>query len=180
MSPIQAPEMTGSGAAAPPGASRPELMSPLGYLVMAGVMAATAGLVYVVTASFHDAGPRPVLDARYEELDLGPFVRELAADGSSLVRDQFMARIVLVLNTGHPRLAEIKGLVEKRRNLMKDIVWREILYPKSDEELRRATVLDALAEEIKRSLNATLGASKEGPEVVARVIIPESRLPARR
>ncbi len=180
MPPTQAPEKAESGPAAPAEAPAKRLMSPMGYIVVAAVMAVTAGVVYFVTSSFHDTQPKPTLDPMYEEMDLGQFTRELAPDAVNLVREQFMIKIVLVLNSNYKKLAEMKGLIEKRKNLMKDTIWREILYPKSDADLRKATILDSLALEIKQNINAMLGASKEGQEMISSVLIPESRLPARR
>lgn len=176
----QATEKAEGGPALLAEPSQNHLMSPMGYIVVAGVMALTAGIVYFVTATLQDTQPKGVLDPVYEEMDLGQFSRELAPDTVTLVRDQFMVKIVLVLNSNYKKLAEMKGLVEKRKNWLKDSIWREILYPKSDADLRKAGILDALAAEIKQNLNAMLGASKEGQEMISRVLIPESRLPARR
>jgi flagellar basal body-associated protein FliL len=181
MPPTQAPEKAEGGApAAEAKAGGKRLMSPMGYVVVAAVMAVTAGVVYVVTSSFHETAPKPTLDPMYEEMDLGQFTRELAPDAVNLVREQFMVRVVLVLNSNYKKLAEMKALVEKRKNLMKDIVWGEIIYPKTDADLRKGTILESLKLEVKQRINSELGASKEGQEMIARVIIPESRLPARR
>jgi flagellar basal body-associated protein FliL len=181
MPPSQAPEKTDAGAAAPaPGAERKRLMSPAGYIVVAGVMAVTAAVVYFVTSSFHDTAPKPQIEGMYEELDLGSFARELAPDSVNLVREQFMVKVILVLNPNFKKLAEMKTLVEKRKNSLKDVIWREILHPKNDADLRKATVLESLSMEIRQRLNAELGASKEGQEMISKVIFPENRLPARR
>ena len=113
----------------------------------------------------------------YEEIDLGQFSRELPPDQSNLVRDQFMVKVVLLLNPNYKDLAEVKGLVQKRTNLLKHIVSTEIIHPKTEGELRNSGVLESLGNELRQSLNAVFGASKDGQEVIHKVIFPESRLP---
>lgn len=155
-------------------------MSPLGYVVLAAVMLVTAGMVYVVTRSFQDAVPTPPLREAYEEIDLGPFSRDLAADASGLPRDTFMVKVVVLLNPNVRDPAGIRAQVERRRNLLKDVVLTEVLVRKSDAELRHPGVLDALRSELRRRLNAELGPGGDGQEVIQKVIFPDSRLPGPR
>ncbi|MFN3485362.1 MAG: flagellar basal body-associated FliL family protein [Planctomycetota bacterium] len=168
-----------AGSAAPP-AARP-LLSPAGYVVTAAAMAVTAVVVYLVTAHFRGGGAPsgPVLET-YEEIVLGPISRELAADAAGLLREEFMIHVVLVLNPRRRNLAEVKAQVERRRNLLRDIVSTEIVYAKTEAELRRPGVLEALKAEIKARVNAELGGAGDGQEVVLKVIFPESKVPARR
>jgi len=172
-----AAERTEAAGAAPAASPSRRLMSPLGYIVVVAIMGVTAGVVYFVTSNFHDTGHKPVIQEAYEEVELGQFSRELAPDPSNLVRDQFMIKVVLLLNPNTKDLAEVKPLVDKRKNLLKHIVSTEVILPKSEAELRNPGVLEALGNELRQRLNAEFGASKDGQEVIHKVIFPESRLP---
>lgn len=163
----------GAPAAAPPR----RLMSPLGYAVVLAIMAVTAGVVYFVTRNFHDTGQKSVIHEAYEEIDLGQVTRELAPD-ANLVREQFMVKIVLLLNPNNKNLTELKPQVEKRKNLLKHIVLTEIIYRKSDAELRNPDVLEMLGNELRQRLNAEFDTAKDGQEAIHKVIFPDSRLPA--
>jgi len=162
------------------GARRP-LLSPGGYFVVGLVMIVTFGVTYFFTRHLGLGGGSPAAPFRetYEEIALGVMSRDLTADGASLVRDQFAVNVVLVLNPRAGNMAQVRGSVERRRNLLKHIVSSEILHSKSDADLRRPGVLDALQAEIRQRLNAELGA-KDGQDLIAKVIFPESKLPARR
>jgi flagellar basal body-associated protein FliL len=152
-------------------------MSPLGYVVVVAVMGVTAGVVYFVTRNFHDTAPKSIIHEAYEEIDLGQVTRELAPD-ANLVREQFMVKIVLLLNPNNKKLEELKPQVEKRKNLLKHIVLTEIIYRKSDAELRNPDVLEMLGNELRQRLNAEFDTTKEGQEAIYKVIFPDSRLPA--
>jgi flagellar basal body-associated protein FliL len=170
-------EATSGPAAAPP----KRLLSPAGYIVVAGVMLLTAGVVYFVTKNFHNTAPKPAIHEEYEEIDLGQVSRELAPVAGDILREQFMVRIYLQLNSHFKDIGEMKSLVEKRKNLLKDIVWSEIIDPKSEAELRSPGILETLRAEIKHRLNSELGSQgKEGEEIIQRVIFPDHRLPNRR
>jgi flagellar basal body-associated protein FliL len=163
---------------AAPSAARP-LFSPAGYAVVGAVMAVTAAVVYFVTAHFRGGGAAPILEA-YEEISLGPVSRELAADASGLLREEFMIHVALVLNPRRGDLAQVKAQVERRRNLLRDIVSTEIVHARPEGELRRPGILEALKSEIKARLNAELGGAGGGQDVILKVIFPESKVPARR
>jgi flagellar basal body-associated protein FliL len=179
------PDLTPPGAAAEiapapePEARRP-LLPPAGYLVVGLVMIVTFGLTYFFTRHLGLGGPTagPIRET-YEQIGLGVMSRELATDGASLVRDQFAVHVALVLNPRLENLPQVKAQVERRRDLLKHIVATEILYPKSDADLRRPGILDALQAEIKKRLNEELGA-KGGQETIAKVIFPDSKVPPRR
>lgn len=169
-------ERTEAGAAyASPG----RLMSPLGYVVVAAIMAVTAGVVYLATRNFQDAGQNPMIQEAYEEIDLGQVQRELSPD-ATLLREQFMVRVVLLLNPHHRDLAEVKSQVERRRNLLKHIVLTEIIYRKSDAELRSPDILETLGSEMRQRLNAEFNTTRDGQGAIHKVIFPESRLPSHR
>jgi flagellar basal body-associated protein FliL len=182
MAPPTAPATDKADAASAPATAPPKrLMSPAGYIVVSAVMLLTAGVVYFVTKNFHNAAPRPAIHEEYEEIDLGQFSRELAPAAGDILREQFMVRIYLQLNPHFKDIGEMKALVEKRKNLLKDIVGSEIINPKSDAEFRSPGILETLRTEIKQRINTELGAQdKEGQEIIQRVIFPDTRLPNRR
>jgi flagellar basal body-associated protein FliL len=156
------------------------LLSPAGYLGLAVATAVTAFIVIRATSAFHEAGPATSEHDGYEEVDLGQVTRELAPEAGGLMRDPFMLRVVVVLNPKVREPGALKVQVERRRNLFRDIVWSEIVNPKSDAELRKPAVLEAMKGEIRQRLNQELGGSKDGQEQIVRVIFPERRLPERR
>jgi len=167
-----------SGALGSPATER--LLSPSGYLAVAGGMVVAIILVLRATAAFQEpAGPVATHDG-YDEVDLGQVTWDLAPEAGGLVREPFMLRIVVVLNPKVRDVAGAKLQVERRRNLFRDIVWSEILNPKSEAELRKPAVLEAMKEEIRRRLNDELRGWKDGQEAIERVIFPDRKLPERR
>jgi hypothetical protein len=158
------------------------LMSPAGYAVCMAAMAVTAGIVYLATRGFGRAGPgpQPRLVEPFVEVPLGRFSRELPPDDRSLARDSFMVDITLRLNPRYAALEESRAVVERRRSLLKDIVWREMIYRLTEGELRQAAVLDTLGERIRRRLNVELGSPRDGQELIEKVLFPDIHLPARR
>jgi flagellar basal body-associated protein FliL len=182
MPPAPAPEKAGaSGAyyALPPAAPR-RLLSPAGYAGLIAAMILTVLIAVRVTASFQDGGATATVREGYEEVDLGQVTRELAPEAGGLVRDPFMLKVVLVLNPKVRDLGSVKAQVERRRNLFRDIVWSEIVNPKSDADLRKPATLETLKAEIRQRINQELGGPKDGQDLVSRVIFPERRLPERR
>ena len=85
-----------------------------------------------------------------------------------------------MLNPKARDLGALKSQVERRRNLFRDIVWSEIVNPKSDADLRKPAMLETLKAEIRQRINQELGGTKDGQEPVSRVLFPERRLPERR
>jgi hypothetical protein len=96
------------------------------------------------------------------------------------MRDPFMLRVVVVLNPKWRDPGALKLQVERRRNLFRDIVWSDVVNPKSDADLRKPAVLDAMKGEIRQRLNQELGGPKDGQEQIVRVIFPERRQSERR
>jgi|SRR5579859_2175118 len=180
MAPPAASEKTGfSGSSAslkgPPRSDR--LLSPAGYVAVAVGLVITVVIVLRATASFQDgSGPASVPDG-YDEVDLGPVNRELAPEAGGLVRESFMLKVSVVLNPKVRDLAGLKLQVERRRNLFRDIVWSEIINSKSDAELRKPAVLEAMKAEIRQRLNAELGGTRDTQEPIVRVIFPDRKLP---
>ncbi|MBV8881383.1 MAG: flagellar basal body-associated FliL family protein [Planctomycetaceae bacterium] len=183
MAPTAAGERTGAGGSSaalrsPVAADR--LLSPGGYLAVAVGLVVTIVIVLRSTAAFQDAGGAAPAPDGYEEVDLGQLNRDLAPEAGGLVRDPFMLRVVVVLNPKARDLGGLKLQVERRRNLFRDIVWSEILNPKTDADLRKPAVLESLKSEIRQRLNQELSGTKDGQEMIVRVIFPERRLPERR
>ena len=155
-------------------------MSPAGYVGVGVLLLFTMFIVVRITSSFQEGGVVSPIRDGYEEVDLGQVTRELAPEPGSLVRDPFMLKVILVLNPKVRDLGQLKSQVERRRNLFRDIVWSEIINPKSDSELRKPALLDTLKVEIRNRINQELGGAKEGTDLISRVIFPERRLPERR
>lgn len=164
--------------------SRAPLFSPAGFVVLLGVMVVEAVVVYLAAVLLAPrTAPAPVaaLSRSYVEVELGPYARELSAgDAIGSAPDRFILTISLVLNPRFGNLGELRRSVEDRKNLLKHLVSSEILHRLGDADLRKPDLLEFLAAEIRRRVNAELPSGKEGVEVVERVIFPESKLPVRR
>ena len=146
-------------------------------IVLAGVL---AGWILSARKPPAPSAPRPAIERRYEQVDLGVFRKELLVDAATLVHEPFEVKVGLVLNPEYGDLAVYRPLVEKRRDLLRHIVQTEIVNPKGDGELRQPTILDALSTRIRERLNAELGKSPAGQDMIQKVIFPESKLPPRR
>jgi flagellar basal body-associated protein FliL len=181
MAPASAPEKTGTSGqyySVPPPPPR-RMMSPMGYLGVGLAMIVSVFIVFRLASSFQGGGSTTTVQDAYEQVDLGQFTRELAAEAGGLVRDPFSLKVVVVLNPKVRDRAGLRAQVERRRDLFRDIVWSEILNTKSDADLRKPALLEGMKGEIKQRLNQELG-SKDGEELISRVIFPERRLPERR
>jgi flagellar basal body-associated protein FliL len=177
-----APERTGASGAyysVPPPPPR-HLLSTAGYVGLGAVALVSAFLVIKAVAVFSEGGSSSSTQEGYEEVDLGQMTRELAPEAGGLVRDPFMLKVVLVLNPKVRDLAGLKAQVERRKNLYRDIVWSEIFNAKSDADLRKPALVEAMKNEIRLRLNMELGGQKEGQEMISRVIFPDRRPPERR
>jgi flagellar basal body-associated protein FliL len=138
------------------------------------------GTWWIVKSFSHAPEPKIEELGPHTELLLGKFARELAPDPQNMVRDVFMVEVRLVLNPRTKHLDEVKGKVTERINLLKDLVWTEVLYAKSDAELRKARVVETLKAEIRERVNTVLGRSKDGQDAVDKVIFSDIRLPSRK
>ena len=157
-----------------PGAGKVVL---LGALVVAGL---AGGLLLMARKpSAPPPAPAPI-QRPYEQVELGTFRKEVLVDASTFVREQFEVKVALLLNPEYGDLAVMRPLVERRRDLLRHIVATEIIHPKSDSDLRKPTILESLNQEIRARLNAELGLSPAGQELVHKVIFPDSKLPLRR
>jgi flagellar basal body-associated protein FliL len=174
------PSGGGSSAALRSPAPPERLLSPAGYLAVAVGMVVAMVLVMRATAAFQEpGGPGPSHDT-YDEVDLGQVNWDLSPEATGLVREPFMLRIIVVLNPKVRDLAALKLQVERRRNLFRDIMWSEILSTKTEADLRKPAVVEAMKAEIRQRLNAELGGPRDGQEMIDRVIFPDRKLPERR
>ncbi|HZE96535.1 MAG TPA: flagellar basal body-associated FliL family protein [Planctomycetota bacterium] len=182
MAPTAASEKTGASESSemlrPPPSER--VLSPAGYVGLAVVIGVTIAIVLRATAAFQETGGTPAVRDDYEDVDLGQVSRELAPEGGGLMRDPLTLRVVVVLNPKVPDPAALKLQVERRRNLFRDIVWSEIFNAKSDADLRKPAGLEALKTEIRQRLNQELGGTKDGQEMIVRVVFPDRKVPERR
>jgi len=182
MPPATVPERTGASGPyftvpAPPPR---RMLSPMGYLGLGLAMIVAMVVVFSVMSAFRDAGTAAVIQDGYEQVDLGQMTRELAPEAGGLVRDPFTLKVVLVLNPKSRDLGALKAQVERRRDLFRDIVWSEIISPKSDADLRKPAMIETLKGEIRQRLNQELSGNRDGQELISRVLFPERRLPERR
>jgi flagellar basal body-associated protein FliL len=182
MSPASAPEKTGASGQYYSMPSQParRMMSPMGYLGLGLAMIVTIVIVFRAASSVQGGGTTTPVGDGYETVDLGTFTRELSAESGGLVRDPFMLKVVVVLNPKVRERGAAKAQVERKRELFRDIVWDQILDSKSDAELRKPAVIETLKTEIRQRINKELGGTKDGEEMISRVIFPERRLPERR
>ena len=182
MPPTTAPERTGaSGAYYPVPAPPPRrMLSPVGYLGLVVAALLTAFVILWIVSSFQSPGTGPAVQERYQTVDLGQFARELSPEPGALVREPFMLKVFLRLNPEIRDIASLKSQVERRRDFFRFIVFSEIIDKKSDAELRRSGIVDALLTEIKDRLNRELGSSRDGQAPISQVFYSERRLPERR
>lgn len=182
MSPASAPEKTGASGqyySVPPPAPR-RMMSPMGYLAVVLVMIVTIFIVFRLASSFQGGGTTTSVQDVHETVDLGPFTRELAPEAGGLVRDPFMVKVVVELNPKARDRGALKAQVERRRDVLRDIVWDQLLNSRSDADLRKPAVIELLKTELRQRFNQELGGTKDGEEKISRVLFPERRLPERR
>ncbi|HEX7898206.1 MAG TPA: hypothetical protein VF950_10625 [Planctomycetota bacterium] len=171
---MAAPAAPRTAPLAPPGPGRMALVV---AIILAGV--AVGGALSLRKPPAPSA-PRPSIERRYEQVDLGTFRKELLVDAAALVHEPFEVKVALVLNPEYGDLAVYRPLVEKRRDLLRHIVQTEIVNAKGDGDLRKPTVLETLTLEIRKRLNDELGKSTAGQDMIQKVIFPESKLPLRR
>ena len=173
MPPTTAPERTGaSGQYFVPAPPPRRMLTPGGYLALGVAALVTAFIILRVLSSFQGGGTGPATGDRFQQVDLGQFTRELAPEAGTLVREPFMLRVVLVLNPEARDLAVLKSQVERRRDLFRHIILREILKSKSDAEMRKPAIVDTLMIEIKDRINKELASSRDAQESISRVLFP--------
>ena len=171
---MAAPATSRSAPPTPAGAGRMILVV---GIILAGV---ALGWALSLRKPAGPTSPRPAVERRYEQVDLGTFRREILIDVATLVHEPFEIKAALVLNPEYGDLAVYRPLVEKRRDLLRHIVQTEIVNAKGDGDLRKPTVLETLSVEIRKRLNTELGPSAAGQDMILKVIFPESKLPVRR
>jgi flagellar basal body-associated protein FliL len=177
MPPTTAPERTGASGAyyqlpVPPSAPPRRLLTPAGYLALGIAALITAFIILRLVSSFQAGATGPATQDRYQQVDLGQFSRDLSPEAGALIREPFMLKVVLVLNPDVRDLGALKSQVERRRDLFRHIIRREILSSKSDAELRKPAAVDSLMTEIKDRINKELASSRDAQESISRVLFP--------
>lgn len=124
--------------------------------------------------------PPPPIQADYEQVDLGVFRKEILVDAAGLQHDHFETKVALLLNPAYGDLVRLRPQVEKRRDYFRHIILNEILHAKTESDLRKPTLIETLGQEIRRRLNAEIGPSPSGQELVVKVIFPDGKLLPRR
>lgn len=150
-------------------------------------LVAGAALLAVVGLATYAAARRPSPSAPassatqddFQGVDLGPVSRPLSVDAFHLTKETLAFQVMLLLNPEAGDLQDLRAFVEKRRPLLRHVVLTEVLHRKTDAELRRPGIYDVLKREIRERVNAELGPSASGRDIVARVIFPEIRPPSR-
>jgi hypothetical protein len=171
---MAAPALSRTAPSAPAGPGRMILVV---AIVLAGV---AAGGALSLRKPPGPSAPRPAIERRYEQVDLGTFRKEILVDAATLVHEPFEVKVALVLNPEYGDLSVYRPLVEKRRDLLRHIVQTELVNPKSDADLRKPTLLETLSMSVRDRLNAELEPSASGQKLIQKVIFPESKLPLRR
>ena len=159
--------------------ARPD--GPPGALVAAGLaVLAVVGLATYAAARRPSPSPRAAsVRDDFRSVDLGPMSRPLAVDAFHLAKETMAFQVMLLLDPEAGDPEALRAYVEKRKPLLRHVVLTEVLHRKTDAELRRPGVYDVLKREIRARVNAELGPSASGREIVARVIFPEIRPPTR-
>ncbi len=163
-----------------PAAPRP-LLGRRALVGLAVLLAAVGVAVFLVSRPpGKAAAPRPVLEQGYDEVDLGVFSRALPADVGGLLREEFVVRVILILNPDYGDPVRIRPLVERRRNLLRHLVNVKVIHDRPAAELRRERVFEDLEKDILHLLNGALGGLREGEFVIQKVLFPEATVSLRR
>ena len=158
----------------PPIAPRPALGRRAALLVGALLLAVGVAVFFLSRPPSGPAAARPAIEEAFHEVDLGVFSRPFSADAAGMLKEEFVVHVVLVLNPKYGDPAKVRPLVERRRNLLRHEVNLNVIYKKSEADLRRPGVLAELCDDILRLLNATLGA-RNGEPAIQKVLIPTRR-----
>ncbi len=119
---------------------------------------------------------RPAIEEAFHEVDLGVFSRPFAADAAGLLKEEFVVRVVLVLNPKYGDPARVRPLVERRRNHLRHIVTVDVIHALPEADLIR---LENLQVDIRNRLNRALGGARDGHEVIQEALFPEAIVPRR-
>lgn len=161
-------------APAPP--PRPSsLFSPAGYAILLVLVLLSGLLGHGITVFLtSDPGASEVKSsgARYEQIHLGSFTRDLtSADDAGIITEKFSVEVALVLNPRYGDLAQIKGELDKQKDDLKNMV-NEILFSKTEDNFRLPNFRQSFLDEIKQRANDYFGLTENGEGVVDRVITP--------
>jgi flagellar basal body-associated protein FliL len=150
-------------------------------VLVAALLLAVGGAVFWLSRP--PAGPapaRPAIEEPFNEVDLGVFSRPFSTDVPGLLKEDFVLRVVLVLNPKYGDPARIRPLVERRRSKLRHAVTVDVIHARPESDLRRPAVLEDLQRDIRRRLNGELGGPRDGQDVILEVLFPEAHVPPRR
>lgn len=165
--------------AAPAGSSKVPMISSAGYGVVVVLMVLEAAIVYwAATALKAPEAHKANISRPFTTVFAGPFSRDLPS-GDGTFREVFKVEINLQLNGHYENLDELKSMVEGRMTLLQHVIGVEIIQRKPEPELRKPNVLDLLAQEIKQRVNQELGVTKDGQEIIERVLFKDPKVPFR-
>jgi hypothetical protein len=157
----------------PAAAPRPALGRRAALLVGALLLSVGVAVFFLSRPPSSPPAPRPAIEEAFHEVDLGVFSRPFATDAAGLLKEEFVVRVVLVLNPKYGDPAKVRPLVERRRNLLRHVVNLDVIYARPEADLRRANVLEDLSGDILRRLNGKLGSRNEEPPIQM-VLFPDA------
>lgn len=158
-----------------PKESRPLLTMP-GVIIMLVVMGVEAlGLFFVFRMFQGDPVETDPIKMEIHMVSMGLFTRKIPRDDLGRYSEEFNLEIALVLNADYGgELPQIKQRLEDSKNLLRDKIYTEIIYPKNPEEFFKPNLLDNFSMEVQRRMNHhLLGSGEGGKELVTDVIFPE-------
>ncbi len=153
--------------------------SSMGMIIVAVlVLVVGAGVFLIVKSGGSKAeGAGSMIQQKYAQVNLDQISRELpVGEGAVKVNESFMIEPVLVINPNFANLEEIAAGVTLRKDLLRDRVIG-ILYQKTPYYFSQQGVREDLAAEIKKQLNQLLGRTKDGQEVIDRILFTQFRSP---
>lgn len=174
--PEGAPAAAPAAAAAPAPAAK---KSSMGMVIVAVLLVVVGVGVFLIVKSggSKSEGTGSMIQQKYAQVNLEQISRELpVGEGAVKVNESFMIEPVLVINPNFENLDEIAKGVDLRKDLLRDRVIG-ILYQKTPYYFSQQGVREDLASEIKKQLNQLLGRTKDGQEVIDRVLFTQFRSP---
>jgi len=158
----------------------PPMFSGTGVAIVLLLLLIEGVAVYLIARYWARPGASGVLlHQNYVEVDLGTFNREVPS-GAGEVRgiETFSVQIVVLLHPALHNLDELKAEVEARKALLRSRVNR-YLQSQPHAYFRREDLFADLTVALKRELNDELRSTKDGQEVVDRILFSQFRRPER-
>lgn len=166
-------------AAAPPAAPAPAkqaLFSPTGAIIVFVLLVLEGVGVFLIAKNFGASKEGASVDGEYVEVDIGSFDREIRSSTvETAVPRTFSMKVQLVLNSNLENVQEVKGEVEKKKNLLRARVYA-ILNGMNPDYFRQQNASEDLSSRLKQQLNLLLK-SKDGHDKIDKVIFSEWKQP---